>query len=511
MCGIIGTIVASGSRVNQDIFDALTAVQHRGQDAAGIMTCDKNKVFLRKSNGLVRDVVHTRHMLRLQGNMGIGHVRYPTAGSSSAAEAQPFYVNSPYGLAIAHNGNLVNAQELEEALFVTDLRHLNTGSDSEILLNVLAHELQQLGKVKLTPDALFQAVKAVHRRCKGGYAAVVMITGYGILGFRDPHGIRPLVFGKRQNQTNPKHHDYMISSESVVLSTLGYQLENDVQPGEAIFIDLEGNCLRQQCADHPVLAPCLFEYVYLARPDSIIDKVSVYQARSYMGEALAAKILQQRPQHDIDVVIPIPDTSRIAALALAQKLGVKYCEGFVKNRYVGRTFIMPGQQQRKKSVRTKLNPIDLEFKDKNVLLVDDSIVRGTTSKEIIQMARDAGARKVYFASAAPEICYPNVYGIDMPSAKELIAHDRTVEEIAKLLNADWLIYQDLNALYEAVKAQNPNIKNFEDSVFTGKYIAGNIDADYLKRLEEARNDKSKHSQTATFYDGQIVEMYNTGE
>lgn len=514
MCGIVGTVIqATASRpsgVNQDIFDALTMIQHRGQDAAGIMTCDGNKIFLRKSNGLVRDVIHTRHMLRLQGPMGIGHVRYPTAGSDSAAEAQPFYVNSPYGLAIAHNGNLVNAEELQKELFVTDLRHLNTGSDSEILLNVFAHELQQLGRVKLTPEIIFQAVKAVHRRCKGAYAVVIMITGYGILGFRDPHGIRPLVYGKRVSDAsvNP---DYMLASESVALSTLGYALEGDIQPGEAIFIDLAGNCLRQQCADNPVHTPCLFEYVYLARPDSIMDNVSVYKARSRMGEALAAKILQERPNHDIDVVIPIPDTSRIAALALAQKLQVKYCEGFVKNRYIGRTFIMPGQKQRQKSVRSKLNPIALEFKDKNVLLVDDSIVRGTTSKEIIQMAREAGARKVYFASAAPEVRFPNVYGIDMPSADELIAHNHTVDEIAKLMGADWLIYQDIAALYAAVQEQNPNIKTFEDSVFTGNYVSGTIDAAYLERLQNMRSDKSKHGQAATFYDGQIVEMYNTGE
>jgi amidophosphoribosyltransferase len=438
MCGIIG--IVAHSAVNQSIYDGLTVLQHRGQDAAGIITCEGSRLHLRKNNGLVRDVFHTRHMLRLYGNMGIGHVRYPTAGCESSAEAQPFYVNSPYGISLAHNGNLTNSDKLKQELFQEDLRQINTDSDSEILLNVFAHELQQQGKLKMDVDDVFKAVAGVHKRCKGAYAAVAMITGYGVVAFRDPFGIRPLVFGKKES---PQGTNYMMASESVALDSLGYELVRDVAPGEAVFITLDGQLHTRQCADNPSVKPCIFEYVYLARPDSIIDNVSVYKARLRMGEKLADKIRRIRPDHDIDVVIPIPDTSRTSALQLAYNLGLKYREGFIKNRYIGRTFIMPGQQQRKKSVRQKLNAIDLEFSGKNVLLVDDSIVRGTTSSQIIEMARDAGANKVYFASAAPPVRYPNVYGIDMPNSAELIAHGRTEEEVCQEIGADWLLFQDM--------------------------------------------------------------------
>ncbi len=438
MCGIIG-IVAHGP-VNQALFDGLTVLQHRGQDAAGIMTCARDRLYLRKDNGLVRDVFHTRHMIRLPGNIGIGHVRYPTAGCESSAEAQPFYVNSPYGIALAHNGNLTNADELKRDLFRDDLRHINTDSDSEILLNVFAHELQRRGKLRIDEEDIFQAVSGVHRRCRGAYAAVAMIPGYGIVGFRDPHGIRPLVFGARETAQGP---EYMIASESVALDILGFELVRDVEPGEAVFFTTDRRMHARVCTEHARYSPCIFEYVYLSRPDSIIDDVSVYKARLRMGEKLADKILRERPDHDIDVVIPIPDTSRTAALPLAYRLGVKYREGLIKNRYIPRTFIMPGQTQRRRSVRQKLNAIGLEFEGKNVLLVDDSIVRGTTSRQIIQMAREAGARKVYFASAAPPVRYPNVYGIDMPAAEELVAHGRSEEEVAREIGADWLIYQDL--------------------------------------------------------------------
>lgn len=501
MCGIVGTVAKA--HVNQEIYNALTLLQHRGQDAAGIMTCDEGRVFLRKGNGLVRDVVRAEHMLRLQGKMGIGHVRYPTAGSASAAEAQPLYVNSPYGLSIVHNGNLVNTDDLKLDLMRSDRRHLNTNSDSEVLLNVFAHELQQ-SKAELSPEVVFQAMRGVYERCRGGYAAIIMITGYGLLAFRDPYGIRPLVYGVRETAEGP---EYMLASESVALDAMGYHLVSDVLPGEAILITADGQLHSQICSRHEQLSPCLFEYVYLARPDSIIDKILVYEFRILLGEKLADKIQAEFPNHDIDVVIPIPDTSRHAALSLAQKLGVTYREGFVKNRYIGRTFIMPGQQQRQKSVRQKLNAISMEFQDKNVLLVDDSIVRGTTSKEIIQMARDAGARKVYFASAAPEVRYPNVYGIDMPSVQELVAHGRDVATIAQLIGADKLIFQNLSALYEAARAANPEIKHFEDSVFTGNYITGGVTADYLAGLEQQRNDQAKQSAGTS---SQIVEMYNAG-
>jgi len=473
--------------VNQMLFDSLTVLQHRGQDAAGIMTCDQGRFFLRKSNGLVRDVFRTRHMKRLSGDMGIGHVRYPTAGSSTEAESQPFYVNSPYGVALAHNGNLTNSEALSEELFREDLRHINTNSDSEVLLNIFAHELGKQG-MSLTADDMFSAISRVYQRCEGGYVAVAMISGYGLVGFRDPQGIRPIVYGKRETEQGT---EYMIASESVALDVAGFELVRDLAPGEAVYIDRHGNLHTQVCAANPRLTPCIFEHVYLARPDSIMDGINIYHARMQMGEKLAEKIKRVMPEHDIDVVIPIPDTSRTSALELAQHLGVTYREGFIKNRYIGRTFIMPGQTLRKKSVRQKLNAISMEFKDKTVLLVDDSIVRGTTCNEIIQMARDAGAKKVYFASAAPAVRYPNVYGIDMPAAHELIAHGRTEEEVGELIGADWLVYQDIDDLVAACKELNPKVDGFDCSVFDGNYVTGGIDAAYLSRLENQRNDAAK--------------------
>ena len=491
MCGIIG--IVAKNYVNQALFDGLTVLQHRGQDAAGMITCDGSRLYLRKDNGLVRDVFHTRHMLNLKGNMGVGHVRYPTAGCSSSAEAQPFYVNSPYGISLAHNGNLTNGDELKHDLMADDLRHLNTESDSEVLLNILAHELQQAGKLrnKLGADDIFTAVSRLHKRCRGGYAAIAMITGVGIIGIRDPYGIRPIVFGER---TTDMGKEYILSSESVAIDVLGYELIRDIEPGEAVFISDEGELFTSQCAKSPQYSPCIFEHVYLARPDSIIDNISVYKTRLRMGEALAHKILKIRPDHDIDVVIPIPDTGRTAALPLAYELGVKYREGFIKNRYIPRTFIMPGQSVRKKSVRQKLNAIELEFKDKVVLLVDDSIVRGTTSREIIQMAREAGASKVYFASAAPPVRFPNVYGIDMPTTSELIAHGKTDDEVAGAIGADWLIYQDLNDLIEAAREGNPKISQFDTSCFTGKYVTGDISDDYLALISSLRNDTAKQAR-----------------
>ena len=489
MCGLVGVVTSVD--VGVCLYDTLTVLQHRGQDAAGIMTSDNGKLNLRKNNGLIKDVFRTRHMRRLTGQMGIGHVRYPTAGSTSPALAQPFYVNSPYGLALAHNGNLTNTEELSRDLFKADLRHINTDSDSEVLLNVFAHELQCRGKIKPTPEDLFAAVSGVHDRCRGGFAAVVMITGYGILGFRDRNGIRPLVFGSRQTDNG---NEYMIASESVALDSQGFNLDRDVAPGEAVFIDVNGTLHSKVCTEPGDHTPCIFEQVYFARPDSLMDGISVYKARLRMGEKLADKLKRLRPNHDIDVVIPIPDTSRTSALELANRLGLKYREGFVKNRYIGRTFIMPGQSQRKKSVRQKLNAIELEFRGKNVLLVDDSIVRGTTSKQIIQMAREAGANKVYFASAAPPIRYPNVYGIDMPAASELIAAGKTNSEVEELIGADWLVYQDLDDLIAAAAEGNPTISRYECSVFDGEYITGDVDEMYLKRLENIRNDAAKQSK-----------------
>jgi amidophosphoribosyltransferase len=487
MCGLVGVVASKDAGVC--LYDTLTVLQHRGQDAAGIMTSDDGKLNLRKDNGLVKDVFRTRHMRRLTGNMGIGHVRYPTAGGSSPALAQPFYVNSPYGLCLAHNGNLTNSKELSRDLFKEDLRHINTDSDSEVLLNIFAHELQRRNKMKPLPEDVFAAVAGVHNRCRGGFVAIVMLSGYGIVGFRDRNGIRPLVFGIRESESGKK--EYMIASESVALDSQGFTLVRDVAPGEAVYIDIDGELHTQLCTEPGVHTPCIFEHVYFARPDSLMDGISVYKARMRMGERLADKIERIRPAHDIDVIIPIPDTSRTAALELANRLGLKFREGFVKNRYIGRTFIMPGQSQRKKSVRQKLNAIGLEFKGKNVLLVDDSIVRGTTCKQIIQMARDAGAAKVYFASAAPAIRYPNVYGIDMPAADELIASGKTEKEIEVAIGADWLIYQDLEDLISTASEGNPDIEQYECSVFNGEYVTGDVDEIYLKRIENLRNDAAK--------------------
>ncbi|GHE19817.1 amidophosphoribosyltransferase [Halomonas urumqiensis] len=500
MCGIVGLLAKQA--VNQGIYDALTVLQHRGQDAAGMMTWHEGRFLLRKSNGLVRDVFHTRHMARLKGNLGIGHVRYPTAGSSSEAESQPFYVNSPYGIALAHNGNLTNSDQLKQELFSSDLRHINTSSDSEVLLNVFAHELGKQG-LYLEPGDIFDAVRRVHRRCKGGYAAVSIINGVGLVAFRDPNGIRPVVFGTRNEGEG---QDVMIASESVALDVGGFELHRDLAPGEAIFVDMDGEIHTQLCADAPRLAPCIFEHVYLARPDSILDGAYVYGTRMQMGRKLGDRIQSEWPQHDIDVVIPIPDTSRTSALELAQHLGVTYREGFMKNRYIGRTFIMPGQTQRKKSVRQKLNAIDIEFKGKNVLLVDDSIVRGTTCKQIIQMAREAGANKVYFASAAPPVRYPNVYGIDMPAASELIAHGRSEAEVGELIGADRIFYQDIEDLKTACREVNPNLDAFDCSVFDGRYVTGDIDDAYLLALEASRSDDAKQQQSAG--DHALVGMHN---
>lgn len=486
MCGIVG--IVGKSNVNLALYDSLTVLQHRGQDAAGIMTCDGGKVNLRKDNGLVRDVFHTRHMKQLTGNMGIGHVRYPTAGSSGPAQAQPLYVNSPYGIALAHNGNLTNAAELSADIFRDDLRHLNTDSDSEVLLNIFAHEMQSLHKMQPTADDVFAAVRGVHRRCRGAYAAVVMLVGYGIVGFRDRFGIRPLVLGKKRTR---KGYEHMLASESVALDSQGFSLVRDVAPGEAVYITQDGEVHTRVCAEDSKLMPCIFEHVYFARPDSLIDGISVYKSRLRMGEKLAQKILRERPDHDIDVVIPIPDTSRTAAVELANALGVKFREGFVKNRYIGRTFIMPGQSQRRKSVRQKLNAIALEFQDKNVLLVDDSIVRGTTCKQIIEMARDAGARKVYFCSASPPVQHPNVYGIDMPAVSELIAHGKTVEEVQTLIGADWLVFQDLKDLVASCAEGSMLPMDFECSVFDGVYVTGDVSEAYLAQLEARRNDHAK--------------------
>lgn len=501
MCGIAG--IVSHAPVNQELYEALTVLQHRGQDAAGIVTYEGGRFYMRKNRGLVTDVFRTEHMLRLPGNMGIGHVRYPTAGCISSAEAQPFYVNSPYGIALGHNGNLTNSEILKQELFLQDQRHINTDSDSEVLLNIFAHELQSLGKLRLDVADVFDAVAGLHRRCRGAYAVVAMITGFGILGFRDPYGIRPAVIGKRASEQGP---EYIIASESVALDVLGFERVRDIEPGEAVFIEKDGTFHSRQCAERPMLAPCIFEYVYFARPDSILSDISVYKSRLRMGEKLAEKILRLRPRHGIDVVIPIPDTSRTTALELANRLGVKYREGFIKNRYIGRTFIMPGQQLRKKSVRRKLNPIDLEFRDKTVLLVDDSIVRGTTSQQIIQMARDAGARRVYFASASPPVRYPYVYGIDMPTAHELIAHDRTEQEIQQILGADWLIYQDLEDLIAAVRQGNPAVAQFETSCFSGQYITGDVTPDYLAHVSRCRSDAKKTQQDAG---DTVIDLHNS--
>jgi amidophosphoribosyltransferase len=486
MCGILG--IVGKTPVNQLLYDGLLVLQHRGQDAAGIVTAELNGVMhMHKGQGLVRDVFRTRNMRSLLGEVGIAHVRYPTAGSaSSLAEAQPFYVNSPFGIVLAHNGNLTNHKELKEAMYRKDLRHINTSSDSEALLNVFAYELQQRAQGwELAPHTVFEAVAAVHRRVRGAYAVVAIIAGYGLVAFRDPHGIRPLVIGEHETESGT---EYLVASESVALDTLGFRMTGDVAPGEAVYITFDGQFYRKQCATAPRLVPCIFEHVYFARPDSVMDGISVYQARLNMGDSLGDKIRRLMPELDIDVVIPIPDTSRASALQLANHLGLPYREGFMKNRYIGRTFIMPGQAARRKSVRQKLNPIGLEFKDKNVLLVDDSIVRGTTSKEIVTMARESGAKKVYFASAAPEVRFPHVYGIDMPTRAELIATGRDAEQVAAEIGADAVIYQDLEALIQAVTdASGGRVTQFEASCFSGEYITGDVDEAYLEAMESRRS------------------------
>jgi amidophosphoribosyltransferase len=493
MCGILG--VVARSPVNQLLYDGLLVLQHRGQDAAGIVTAEGSTFHMHKGGGMVRDVFRTRNMRSLSGYSGIAHTRYPTAGSaSSAAESQPFYVNSPFGIVLGHNGNLTNTEQLKNDLFRTDLRHVNTNSDSEVLLNVLAHELQEAAtNYKLDPATIFSAVTGVHRRCRGAYAVVAMIAGYGLLAFRDPYGIRPLVFGRMETENG---FEYLVASESVALDSLGFQLVRDVAPGEAIFIDEEGNFFSRQCAQNATLNPCIFEFVYLARPDSVIDGISVYETRLRMGESLADKIRKQYSHLDIDVVIPIPDSSRPAAMQLSKYLDLPYREGFIKNRYIGRTFIMPGQAIRRKSVRQKLNAIGMEFKGKNVMLVDDSIVRGTTSREIVQMAREAGARKVYFASAAPPVRFPNVYGIDMPTRDELIANGRTDAEIASEIGCDELIYQDLESLIRDVSSVNPKVRNFETSCFSGVYITGDVTQAYLDGVEAQRKDGARQAEQA---------------
>ncbi|MFB6421893.1 MAG: amidophosphoribosyltransferase [Candidatus Malihini olakiniferum] len=488
MCGIVG--IAGFTPVNQSIYDALIVLQHRGQDSAGIVTIDLMNCFhLRKASGLVKDVFEARHMQRLQGNMGIGHVRYPTAGSSSASEAQPFYVNSPFGITLAHNGNLTNAHELHKQLFAKKRRHVNTTSDSEILLNIFACELDRFQNCFLEADNVFSAVAATHKQIRGAYACVGMIIGHGLFAFRDPHGIRPLVMGKRH--LSDSRCEYMLASESVALDTLGFEFLRDISPGEAIYITEKGQLFTCQCAENPKSNPCLFEYVYFARPDSFIDKISVYSARVRMGQKLGEKIARVWEDRDIDIVIPIPETSCDIALEIALIIDKPYRQGFVKNRYVGRTFIMPGQEQRKNSVRRKLNANHAEFRNKNVLLVDDSIVRGTTSEQVVEMARQAGARRVYLASASPEIRFPNVYGIDMPSANELISHGRKAEEVCQIIGADALIFQDLDDLIAAVREENQNIVQFECSVFNGIYVTKDVDQGYLDYLEILRNDDAK--------------------
>ncbi len=488
MCGIIGIVGVID--VAAALYDGLTVLQHRGQDAAGIATVDGNKIRLHKGNGLVKDVFDAPQMQLLTGRVGIGHCRYPTAGSEGSDEAQPFYVNSPFGIALAHNGNLINTEALRREVFEQDSRNINTDSDSEVLLNVFAHELSAQGA--LTPKSAIAAVAGVHRRCKGGYAIVSMVLGLGLVAFRDPNGIRPLVLGKRETAAGI---EYAVASESVALDILSFARVRDIAPGEAVVITPRGELTAAICAPAGKHTPCIFEYVYFARPDSMMDDISVHKARMRMGVKLGEKILRLRPDHDIDTVIPIPDTSRDAALEIANVLGVKYREGFIKNRYIGRTFIMPGQGERVKSVRRKLNPIPLEFKDRVVLLVDDSIVRGTTSQQIVQMARDAGARKVYLASAAPPVRFPNIYGIDMPAVEELVAHGRTEEEVQALLGCDWLIYQDIADLEEAVSGPKKKHATYDSSCFTGEYVTG-IEPGYFERLQQARSDESKRKRRA---------------
>ena len=515
MCGIIGIAGQPGSHVSKMLYDGLLVLQHRGQDAAGIVTCEEDHLHLRKSNGLVRDVFHERHMKNLKGSMGIGHVRYPTAGTCSLAEAQPLYVNSPYGITIAHNGNLVNAEQQARQLYNDDLRHVNTSSDSEVLLNVLAHELQKLGKRRLKIEdglyldvhQVFKAVREVHYRVSGGYAVIGMINGYGMFAFRDPHGIRPLVYGKREHEDG--HTEWAITSESVALDTLGFEVIRDVAPGECVFITMGGEIYELQCHSSPKLQSCIFEYVYFARPDSVIDGMSVHKARLNMGELLAEKIIRMKPDHEIDVVMPIPDSGRYAAIQTAMRLGVPFREGFVKNRYVGRTFIMPGQAQRQDSVRKKLNPLPSEFAGKTVLLVDDSIVRGNTSRKIVEMAREVGAKKVYFASSAPPLLHPNVYGIDMPARSEYIAHGQSIDEIGKTIGADLLVYQDLEDLIAACTNKESEGREFDTSCFTGEYCTEDVSEEYLEILELQRNDAAKnHTEEDELEEIDSIDIHN---
>ena len=512
MCGILGIVGRQGTHINQLLYDGLTVLQHRGQDAAGILTDNEGNFRLRKSNGLVADVFFKRHMLRLEGNVGIGHVRYPTAGSSSRAEAQPFYVNSPYGIALAHNGNLTNAEELGGYLRDACMRHINTSSDSELLLNILAVELGHRSRalhIEGTPhiniETVFGAVSAVNERVRGGYACVSVIAGYGLLAFRDPNGIRPLVFGKRSSDEGD---EYIVASESVAITALGFDIVRDVAPGEAVFISTSGHFFSKSCSPEVSYTPCIFEHVYFARPDSVIDGMSVYQSRLNQGQRLAERLVESWPDHDIDVVIPIPDSGRIAALQMAKALNLPYREGFVKNRYVGRTFIMPGQALREKSVRRKLNAIEHEFRGKNVLLVDDSIVRGTTSAQIIEMARDVGAAKVYFASAAPPVRHPNVYGIDMPAVNEFIANGRTIDEINQVIGSDRLFYQTLEDLIDVTRQPTSEVSSFDTSCFNGEYVTGDIDAEYLKKLDEQRNDGAKNR---SHEEDSVIDLHNDEE
>ncbi len=487
MCGIIGIFGHRNEDLGQRLYDGLLALQHRGQDAAGIVTCDGNKIYQHKGNGLVRESFAAEHLTRLTGQYGIGHVRYPTAGDSGVSEAQPFYVNSPYGIALGHNGNLINSEELVRDLFNQDMRHINTGSDSEILLNIFAHELLEQGALEPRPADIFAAVRRLHSRCHGAYSVVAMLAGSGLLAFRDPHGIRPLIYGCRESD---KGKEYMFASESVALDMLGFDIVRDIRPGEAVYIDAAGREYAQVCADWAQQCSCIFEYVYFARPDSVIDKVFVHKSRTRMGGHLAQKLRAEWSGCDADVVIPVPDTSRTAALAMATRLNIPYREGFIKNRYIGRTFIMPWQQARHAHVRYKLNPLTPEFKDKNVLIVDDSIVRGTTSRQIVQMARDAGAKKVYMVSASPPVKHPNIYGIDMPNADELIAHDKSADEISKLIGADQLLYQDLDTLVQSVQYGNPELKNLDCSIFDGDYVI-NPGKEYLAKLADSRKDAGK--------------------
>lgn len=512
MCGILGIVGRHGTHINQLLYDGLTVLQHRGQDAAGILTDAGGQFRLRKSNGLVSDVFFKRHMVRLEGNVGIGHVRYPTAGSSSRAEAQPFYVNSPYGIALAHNGNLTNAEELNLYLRDECMRHINTSSDSELLLNVLAVELGSRssalriqGEPHINIETIFGAVSAVNDRIRGGYACVSVIAGYGLLAFRDPNGIRPLIYGKRESD---KGDEYIVASESVAITAQGFEIVRDIAPGEAVFISSSGHFFSRECSKPADYTPCIFEHVYFARPDSVIDGMSVYQSRLNQGHRLAERLLEQWPDHDIDVVIPIPDSGRISAIQMAKTLNLPYREGFVKNRYVGRTFIMPGQALREKSVRRKLNAIEHEFNGKNVLLVDDSIVRGTTSAQIIEMARDVGAKKVYFASAAPPVRYPNVYGIDMPAVNEFIANGRSVEEINQTIGSDRLFYQTLEDLVDVTRQPTSDVEHFDSSCFDGVYVTGDIDDAYLKKLDNARNDTAKSS---AHMEDSVIDLHNDEE